>query len=175
MKNAKLLSVVGLISCLIVWARWIPHESNFSPVLALFILSGFVGRGRWFSFVLPASAMMLTDLFLGLYSSLTLTYLPLLLLVALGRLAQGKWSHIYGLGLIGTVGFFLLSNFGVWWLGQPALYPYTLSGLLDCYTMALPFFRATLVSTFVSLASAHALFWLFSKFSLLPTDIVARR
>lgn len=175
MKNIKSLTIVALISCLIVWARWIPHESNFSPVLALFLLSGFVGRRRWFSLVLPASALMLTDLYLGLYSSLILTYVPLLLLVALGHLAQGKWSHIYGMGLIGATGFFLISNFGVWWLGQPALYPDTLSGLVDCYAMALPFFRATLVSTFVSLASAHALFALLTRVSLLPADIVAKR
>jgi len=175
MKITKPFTFVALLSCLIVWARWIPHESNFSPVLALFLLSGFLGHGRWFSFVLPASALMLTDLYLGLYSNLALTYLPLLLLVSLGHLAQGKWSHIYSLGLIGATAFFLVSNFGVWRFGQPALYPYTFSGLMECYAMALPFFRATLVSTFVSLTSAHALFALATRNSFLSADFGAKR
>jgi len=40
--------------------------------------------------------------------------------------------------------FFVLTNFGVWALG--ALYPKTLTGLTECYVVAIPFFRNALLS-----------------------------
>ena len=46
----------------------------------------------------------------------------------------------------GSVLFYLMTNFGVWALGdgEHALYPHTVDGLIDCYWMALPFFRNAL-------------------------------
>ena len=45
---------------------------------------------------------------------------------------------------MGAIIFFLVSNFGVWLGGS---YGYNLSGFLNCYILALPFFGNTLVST----------------------------
>ena len=42
--------------------------------------------------------------------------------------------------------FFIITNFGVWSLGS---YGYTIEGLLACYTLALPFFGHSLISTLV--------------------------
>ena len=42
--------------------------------------------------------------------------------------------------------FFIVTNFGVWTGGS---YGYTLSGFVNCYLLALPFFGNTLISTFV--------------------------
>ncbi len=44
-----------------------------------------------------------------------------------------------------ATGFYLLSNFVVWWGGS--LYPHTGAGLVDCYAVALPFYGNDLVST----------------------------
>ena len=46
--------------------------------------------------------------------------------------------------LTGATIFFILTNFGVWVLGS---YGYTLAGLQLSYTLALPFFGYTLIST----------------------------
>ena len=40
--------------------------------------------------------------------------------------------------------FFLLTNFGVWVTG---MYEYSINGLITSYTLALPFFYHTIVST----------------------------
>jgi hypothetical protein len=54
---------------------------------------------------------------------------------------------IGGTALISSMLFFLVSNFGAWL--QPELkYPQTLAGLIQCYTMALPFFKGTIISDF---------------------------
>ena len=48
--------------------------------------------------------------------------------------------------LIGALLFYLITNFGVWSLGS---YGYNLNGILTCYTLALPFFAYSLISTFI--------------------------
>jgi hypothetical protein len=50
--------------------------------------------------------------------------------------------------------FFLLSNFAVWMGG---MYTHTLSGLAQCYTMALPFYRNDLASTTLTVAALFGL------------------
>ena len=50
--------------------------------------------------------------------------------------------------------FFLVTNFGVWWLGNT--YPATLSGLGTCYIAAIPFFGRSLLSTSVYIGCCSA-------------------
>ena len=45
--------------------------------------------------------------------------------------------------LISSTVFFIVTNLGVWLVG--GLYPHTLPGLENCYILALPFFRNTLM------------------------------
>ena len=55
------------------------------------------------------------------------------------------YSRITG-SLLGATLFFIITNFGVWSLGS---YGYTLVGLMTSYTLAIPFFAYSLISTFV--------------------------
>ncbi len=48
--------------------------------------------------------------------------------------------------MTGSVLFFVLTNFGVWAVGT--FYPKTMSGLVTCYVVAIPFFRNTLAGDF---------------------------
>jgi hypothetical protein len=41
-----------------------------------------------------------------------------------------------------SLAFFLITNFATWWVS--GIYPHTAAGLLNCYLLALPFFRFTL-------------------------------
>jgi hypothetical protein len=43
------------------------------------------------------------------------------------------------------VSFFLITNFA-WWPFYTTLYPHTLSGLIESYTMGLPFYKYSLIS-----------------------------
>jgi len=48
--------------------------------------------------------------------------------------------------LLGACAFFIITNFGVWTLGS---YGYNLDGLILCFTLAIPFFGYSLISTFI--------------------------
>ena len=52
---------------------------------------------------------------------------------------------VFGAGLGTGIGFFLASNFAVWAFGNIA-YAKNLSGLILCYTKAIPFFRNGIIS-----------------------------
>jgi hypothetical protein len=56
-----------------------------------------------------------------------------------------KPLNVLGAGLGTGVGFFLASNFAVWAFGNIA-YAKNLSGLMECYIKAIPFFRNGLIS-----------------------------
>ena len=48
---------------------------------------------------------------------------------------------------LGSLIFFMISNFGVWALG--ILYEQNLAGLIECYMLAIPFFGNTFISTVI--------------------------
>ncbi len=45
--------------------------------------------------------------------------------------------------LSGSILFFILTNFAVWTFSQ--WYPHNIQGLIECYMMAVPFFKNTLL------------------------------
>jgi hypothetical protein len=55
--------------------------------------------------------------------------------------------RVAGASLAASVSFFLISNLGSFFFLE--MYPKTWAGLAECYTLAIPFFRSTLVSDMV--------------------------
>jgi hypothetical protein len=120
---------------------------NFAPVGALSLFAGARLRG-WKAYLLPIALMAMTDPFRGGYSFATpFVYASFLINVWIGTRLRGtespKW--IGGAAVVGSMQFFLLSNFGTW-LAPGAIYTHTFSGLMACYIAAIPFFRNTLIS-----------------------------
>jgi hypothetical protein len=58
---------------------------------------------------------------------------------------RAKPLSVVGAGLSTGVGFYLASNFAVWAFGNIG-YAHNLSGLIECYTKALPFARNGIIS-----------------------------
>jgi hypothetical protein len=58
-----------------------------------------------------------------------------------------KWHAVIGAGLVGSTIFYVLTNFGVWAMGEGMMYPLTSEGLADCYIKGLPFFRNYAIAT----------------------------
>lgn len=77
----------------------------------------------------------------GFYPGFIFTYLGFFSYYFLGKLADGNYKKQLAFLPLASIVFFLTSNFGVW------LYWYQPSweGLIKCYTLALPFFRNTLL------------------------------
>ncbi|PYY00187.1 MAG: hypothetical protein DMG63_06785 [Acidobacteria bacterium] len=55
--------------------------------------------------------------------------------------------RVVGASLASAISFFLVSNFATWLFQN--MYPKTLAGLVQCYTLAIPFFRGTFASDLI--------------------------
>jgi hypothetical protein len=124
--------------------RLIPHEPNFTPVLALALFGG-VYLKRSYAILLPLALMMVSDLFLGLHPVIGFTWGSIFLVSCIGLWVRMSHSavHVAMGSVAAAVLFFVVTNFGCWL----AYYPHSWEGFASCYTLALPFFRGTLLST----------------------------
>lgn len=122
-------------------ARLLPHPANFTPVGASSLLGGAILPRPW-NYLAPLVTLAITDMILGLHGTMPYVYASFLLTAWLGdRFLRSKQSagRVAAFSFIGSLVFFLVTNFGVWAGG--GLYPKTLDGLVLCYTMGLPFWR----------------------------------
>ncbi len=123
--------------------RFAPHPANFAPIGALALFAGVV-LPRRYAFAVPLAAMIVSDALLGFHSVIAYTWGSFALIGAIGWLVRRRPSapHVVTGSLAGSVLFFLITNFGVWL--HTGLYAKTWGGLVQSYTLALPFFRNTL-------------------------------
>ena len=125
--------------------RFISHPPNFTSLIAIsFFIPAQLGRKY-----LPAVliSFFITDLFIGIHNTLIFTYGSVLLIGILSKYLNKNISYRFLGALISAVIFFVVSNFGVWFIG--GLYSHSIEGLTQCYIMAIPFFAQTLVSTII--------------------------
>lgn len=94
--------------------------------------------------------MFIGDLYLGLHSTMIFVYVSLMITVLLGLfIKKFKSKEILLTGLLGSISFFLITNFGAWINLQ--IYEKSFAGLLQAYVLAIPFFQNTLISTILYL------------------------
>jgi hypothetical protein len=143
-KNQEIpvLIFIGILS------RLVPHLPNMTPVGALAIFSG-TQYGFKKAFMITTITMLVTDLVIGLHGVMWGTYGSLFVAILLSRLIAGHKNivTIAGVAATSSVVFFIFTNFAVWLLPH-SMYPKTAIGLLECYIMALPFFRNSLIGDF---------------------------
>jgi hypothetical protein len=125
--------------------RVIPHTANFAPVGAIALFAGAVLSFRT-ALWLPLVIMVISDLIVGLHPTVAFTWGGFMLVGLLGATLHNQRNLVrIPLGAIGgALIFYIVSNFGVWLEGR--LYPATWQGLADCYFMALPFLRISLLA-----------------------------
>ncbi len=135
---ALLVLAFGLLT------RFMPHEPNFTPVLALALFGG-VYLKRSHALLLPLALMMMSDVVLGLHPVIAFTWGSIFLVSCIGLWVRKSQSitHVAAGSLASAFLFFIVTNFGCWL----AYYPHTWEGFVSCYTLAVPFFRGTLAST----------------------------
>ncbi len=125
--------------------RIAPHPWNFTPVGAMALFSGAVIKDRRLAFAFPVLALLAGDLFVGFYKPglMVMVYASFLLSVLIGRSLENRraFLRIAGATVLGSLQFFLVTNFAVWWLLNS--YPKTASGLAACYLAGLALFRNT--------------------------------
>ncbi len=149
--------------------RLIPHPPNFAPIGALALFGGAQFADRRLAFLVPLTAMLLSDLCIGLYSHMEWVYGSFALITCMGlwlRSRRMAWG-ITGASLAASTLFFLITNLGVW-MDSTTTYAKDLAGLVACYAAALPFFGNTLLGDgLYSLALFGGLALLEKRFAIL--------
>jgi hypothetical protein len=127
---------------------------HLMPVGALGLFAGARLRS-WWVLLAPGLAMVLSDLLLikpladaGYHAfgwGTPVIYASYTLYAVLGRvLADKPWpATAFGGAVIGSVQFFLITNFLAWLVNEGNLYPRTLAGLVECYAAGLAFVDKT--------------------------------
>ena len=133
----------------LVFFRIIPHPPNFTPIIAVAIMSGYFFRNIYLSIFIMIFSMLLSDLFIGFYKNIFFVYLSLFLIILVFFKISNKinFKNLFLFSFFGSLIFYLISNFGVWAIGS--LYEKNLEGLITCYYFAIPFFKNTLLSTII--------------------------
>ena len=140
---------------ILAFARLIPHPPNFTPIIAVALISGYFFKNINLSLLILLVAMLLSDLFIGFYENMIFVYASLLLITFVFHKISKKinYKNLFIYCFAGSLIFFIFSNFGVWVLGSPGVldvaYERNLSGLVECYILAIPFFGNTFLSTLI--------------------------
>ena len=150
---------IGLVLILTL-SRLIPHPPNFTPIIAIAMIRGYFFKNIYFSLGILLISMLLADVFIGFYNNMIFIYLSLFLITfffyKISKMISLKNLFIFS--FLGSLVFFIISNFGVWALGSLGAHgiPYekSLNGLIECYILAIPFFSNTFLSTLVFSYSA---------------------
>ncbi|HHH79410.1 MAG TPA: hypothetical protein ENL13_00730 [Thermoplasmatales archaeon] len=127
----------------------------FFVVAITSLLSGLL-LGGYYTFIVPLSTMIITDLYYGNTYIFLFTWSGFVMLGLLGFILQSKTKLslkktplILGVGVGGVLLYDLWTNLGCW-LGW---YPHNLSGLTLCYTVAIPFMLWHILSTTMMLSA----------------------
>ena len=155
-----LLGIAGAVG------RIVPVMDNFAPIGALALFAGAMLIRFRYAWLVPVFGLLVGDLLVSLIKGYPLwtqsAGFAIQRIFDLGAFVLITWGGYRYLGktraalrvgafaLGSSAIFFLLSNFGVWAISQfqpeaGLSYPPTLAGLIDCYTLGLPFYRGTLL------------------------------
>jgi len=140
----------------------IPHIWNFTAIGALAIFGGAQFNDKRLAFIIPITAMAISDIFIGNGFSLAV-YTGFIAMVGCGFLIRNKVNstNVILASFISASVFFLITNFA--FLYPASLYPHNISGILTSYAAGLPFFRNMLIGNLVFSAVLFGSFHLLSR------------
>ena len=153
------LSLVALLAL----SRLIPHPPNFTPILGMAVFSGAIINKRFFAYLVPLLAMLLSDLYLGFHASMPIIYFSLAICVLIGTFIEARVTTLNSFLSIslGVLAFFLITNFMVWY--GSGMYESSISGLMTCYFMGLPFVQNTFISSILYGMGAFLIYDIINK------------
>ena len=160
MKNQKYLFLAITTIIALSLFRLIPHPPNFTPIFAISVFAGIKFKNNLFSYLVPVFAMLVSDAIIGFHSGMIIIYSAIVLSAFISRRFNTINTSVLGSCIL----FYLITNFQVWVMSSS--YPKSLNGILECYTLAIPFLGMTLLSTFFY---SYVLFYGYSFLSKLKT------
>jgi hypothetical protein len=154
--SSLILASAVTVLAVIAKLKFIPLTDNFAVFGALSLFCGAYLRG-WAAWCLPIGGMIVSD-FLGNalripglhfydYRAMLFNYAGFAAMIGIGSMLRhnAAISRTIIAVLSGSLAYFLISNFGCW-LDPLLKYDQSFAGLIQCYSMALPFYRTTFQS-----------------------------
>ena len=189
LNKSNLLILFILILACALYRIWDARPMGFAPQIAMALFAGSVSKDKRFAFLFPILSLFISDLlyqFLysqglttikGFYSGQISNYILIASVTIIGFfINKNKVGQIFAGSLAGAAYFFLVSNFTVWigggWDINNQPYQKSFSGLMLCYTEALPFFKWSVVSTLIFNGVFFGSFYLLGK-SVLKKELQA--
>jgi len=147
MEIRKILKFIPVV-VFAVLMRTLPHPPNLAPIGALALFAGANLTGIT-AYAFPLSVMFLSDIFLGFHSIMPYVYLSFVIIVFIGRglKLNNKVPRLFLSAIFSSIVFFVITNFGVWF--STGMYSKNPTGLINCYLLAIPFFRNTIIGDFL--------------------------
>jgi len=140
-QNKKNLQSFFFIFFFLKISKLIPHEPNFTPILSISILGFLFSTILSVKVLIVLGSMFFSDLIIGTHDFMIYVYFSLTLLI----IFSNSKNYIYMM-FFGPLIFFIITNFGVWLYSS--YYTKNINGLIECFYMAIPFFKNTILSTF---------------------------
>ena len=189
LNKSNLLVLFILILACALYRVWDSRPMGFAPQIAMALFAGSISKDKRFAFLFPVLSLFISDLlyqFLysqglstikGFYEGQWQIYLMIASITIIGFfINKNKIGQIFLGSLAGAVYFFLISNFMVWvgggWDINNQPYPRSFSGLMLCYSEALPFFKWSVLSTLIFNGIFFGSFYLLGK-SVLKKEMQA--
>ena len=138
--------VFGAAIFIAALSRLVNHHWNFTAVGAASFAFALLFPTDKKVFFIPLVSLLVSDLILGFHDTMLFVYggyiLALLpfMMMAVNNTKLQKVLTV----LSGSLIFFVVSNFGVWAVGQ--MYSHNVSGLIETYVMGLPFYKNQFLS-----------------------------
>jgi hypothetical protein len=155
MKKQDIILLTALLVALTL-VRVFFQIPNFNPLGAVALMGGVLFSSKILRWVVPMGALLLGDILLGLSSPMYMDYVlsldfffvyasfAAIILLGIFLSKNASLTKVLGGSIAAAVAFFLISNTGSW-ITMPE-YTKDFAGLMTSYELAIPFFRATLVS-----------------------------
>jgi hypothetical protein len=161
MKNALIIPIIMMT--LLIISRMISDIPNFTATIALIMFTSYLIRDKFLSVLVILVSQIISDLYIGIYSSMFFVYGAYVFIALLSPIIMNKLSFKSVLisSLVTPTIFYIVSNFGVWITGST--YPLSLDGLIMCYVAGIPFFDETLLSTVVFSVTIYVMMKLIVK------------
>lgn len=142
----KNLIIVAVLILFGIAMRLVEHPANFVPIAAIALFAG-AYLPKKYVIILPLAIMFITDLFLGFYAwqVMATVYGSFLIAGAIGLYLRNHKSlgGVISSSLGASVLFFLFTNLSVFLFS--GFYELSWQGFLTCYSLAIPFFRNTML------------------------------
>lgn len=165
-KNISFIAI--LITLAVIW-RVVNNKFGIVPNLEIVTVASVLAAitlGWRASLTVALLSMVLSDLIIGNSSIFVFTWGSFALIglgaVILRKLNDKPKTQIFasiGFAAVSSFLFFVITNFGVWAQGW---YPATTAGLIDCFVMAIPFYRTMLITNLIMIPSTIAA-WQYAK------------